>query len=67
LCLGTSQDLTPVFYAVTDFIDEQKITRIAEVLAETGPDALSLAKQTLGEDYSYGEIKMVQAHLARSR
>jgi hypothetical protein len=53
--------------AVTDFIDQEKITRIAEVLAQTGPDALSLVKQTLGEDYSYGEIKMVQAHLARNR
>jgi uncharacterized protein YpbB len=53
--------------AVTDFVDEQKIARIADVLAETGPDALGLAKQTLGEDHSYGDIKMVCAHLARSR
>ena len=53
--------------AVTDFIDEEKIARIAAVLAQTGPEALGLAKQTLGDDYSYGEIKMVQAHLARAR
>ncbi len=53
--------------AVTDFLDEQKIARIGEVLAEIGADGLSLVKQTLGDGYSYGEIKMVVAHLARSR
>ena len=51
--------------AVTNFIDEDKIARISAVLEQTGPDALGLAKQTLGDDCSYGEIKMVQAHLAR--
>ena len=51
--------------AVTDFIDEERIARISAVLEQTGPDALGLAKQTLGDDCSYGEIKMVQAHLAR--
>jgi hypothetical protein len=53
--------------AVTDFIGEERIATIAAVLAETGPDALGEAKRTLGDDYSYGEIKMVQAHLARGR
>ncbi|WP_295391730.1 helix-turn-helix domain-containing protein [uncultured Thiodictyon sp.] len=53
--------------AVTDFINKEKLARIAAVLEQTGPDALTLAKQTLGDDYSYGEIKMVRAHLARGR
>ena len=53
--------------AVTDFIDAEKIARISAVLEQTGPDTLGLAKQTLGDDYSYGEIKMVQAHLVRER
>ncbi|TVQ85997.1 MAG: helicase [Chromatiaceae bacterium] len=53
--------------AVTAFIDEEKVARIAAVLAQTGPDAFGLAKQALGNDCSYGEIKMVQAHLARVR
>lgn len=53
--------------AVTDFMSDEKIARIAAVLAETGADALGLAKQTLGDGYSHGEIKMVQAHLARQR
>jgi hypothetical protein len=53
--------------AVTHFVDERKIARIAEVLEQTGPEGLGAAKQTLGDDYSYGEIKMVQAHLARNR
>ena len=52
---------------VTDFIEEAKIARIAAVLEQTGPEALGLAKQTLGDDCSFGEIKMVQAHLARDR
>jgi len=53
--------------AVTDFIDDEKIARIAAVLEQTGHEALALAKQTLGDDCSYGEIKMVQAQLARDR
>ena len=53
--------------AVTDFISDEKIARITAVLAETGADELGRAKQALGDDCSYGEIKMVRAHLARSR
>ncbi len=51
--------------AVTDVISNEKLAKIAAVLAETGTDELALAKQALGEGYSYGELKMVQAHLAR--
>ncbi|WP_295441670.1 helix-turn-helix domain-containing protein [uncultured Thiodictyon sp.] len=53
--------------AITDFVNQEKLARIAAMLEQTGPDALTLAKQTLGDDYSYGEIKMVRAHLARGR
>jgi uncharacterized protein YpbB len=53
--------------AVTDFISDNKLARITAVLAETGADELGRAKQALGDDCSYGEIKMVRAHLARSR
>jgi len=53
--------------AVTDFIAEEKLARISAVLAQTDPEELGLVKQRLGDDCSYGEIKMVQAHLARAR
>ena len=53
--------------AVTDVISDEKLARITAVLAETGADEFGRAKQALGDDYSYGEIKLVRAHLARSR
>jgi len=52
--------------AVTDFVSDEQIARIAAVLAETGTNELGLAKQALGDDCSYGELKMVQAHLTRT-
>jgi hypothetical protein len=51
--------------AITDFIDDEKIGRIAAALAETGADELGPAKRLLGDDCSYGELTMVRAHLAR--
>jgi len=53
--------------AVTDFISDEKLVRITAVLAETGADEFGRAKQALGDDCSYGEIKMVRAHLSHSR
>ena len=53
--------------AVTDVINDEKIARITAVLAETGAGELGRAKQTLGDDCSYGEIKMVLAHLGKKR
>jgi uncharacterized protein YpbB len=50
---------------VTDFVSDEKIARIAAMFAEKGDESLSLVKEQLGEDYSYGELKMVRAHLAR--
>jgi hypothetical protein len=50
---------------VTDFVSDEKIARIAAILAEKGDESLSLVKEQLGEDYSYGELKMVRAHLSR--
>jgi Helix-turn-helix domain/PIF1-like helicase/HRDC domain len=51
---------------VTDFISEERIARIVAVLAEQGVESLTLVKEQLGDDYSYGEIKMVRAHLHRA-
>ncbi len=58
--------------AITELIGDEKLARITAALAETAPDRpgageLGLAKQVLGDDCSYGELKMVQAHLARDR
>ncbi|MGD2019741.1 MAG: helix-turn-helix domain-containing protein [Thiohalocapsa sp.] len=53
--------------AVTDFIDVDKLTRITAVLNEKGTDTFGPAKAALGDDCSYGELKMVRAHLARKR
>jgi hypothetical protein len=51
--------------AVTDFIDADKLARIIAVLKETGTDTFGPAKAALGDDCSYGELKMVRAHLGR--
>ncbi|MBK1700955.1 helix-turn-helix domain-containing protein [Thiococcus pfennigii] len=50
---------------VADIIDAERLARIEAVLTELGAEQLGPAKQTLGDDCSYGELKMVQAHLAR--
>lgn len=50
---------------ISDFVGNEKIARIAAVLEEMGDDELGPAKQALGDDCSYGEIKMVRAHLRR--
>lgn len=51
---------------VTNFVGDEKIARIAALFAEKGVESLSLVKEQLGEDYSYGELAMVRAHLSRS-
>ncbi|WP_295878364.1 helix-turn-helix domain-containing protein [uncultured Thiohalocapsa sp.] len=51
--------------AVTDFIDAGKLARITAALKENGTDTFGAAKAALGDDCSYGELKMVRAHLAR--
>jgi len=53
-------------FDVAELVSDEKRARIEAVLAETGRE-LGRAKQMLGDDCSYGEIKMVQAYLARER
>ncbi len=53
--------------AIAALIDDDKRARIEAVLAETGTEQLGAAKQALGDDCSYGELKMVLAHLGRNR
>ncbi len=50
---------------VTDFVSHEKISAVEAVLAENGGQSLSLAKEQLGDEVSYGELRMVRAYLAR--
>lgn len=48
---------------VTEFITKDKIAVITEYFTETRDLGLGAAKQVLGEEYSYVDIKMVLSHL----
>ena len=48
---------------VNNFVIPNKRGRIEEVIGKVGRKALTPIKNELGDDYSYGEIKMVIAHL----
>ncbi len=50
---------------ITDFVSDEKIARITAMFAERGEESLSLVKEQLGDDCSYGELRMVRAYLAR--
>ena len=44
-------------------MDEERVKRISQELSRETGRSLSRVKKALGDDYSYGEIKMVVAHL----
>jgi len=48
---------------VHQIISTEKIEAIAKVVAEVGDEALNPIKTVLGEEYSYGEIRMVVSYL----
>lgn len=50
---------------VTNFVDERKYNMISEVADTHGDLALSPIKAALGEEVSYGEIRMVLADRKR--
>jgi ATP-dependent DNA helicase RecQ len=47
---------------VHDFISDKKLQAILKVIEEIGTDQLSPVKQLLGEEYSYGEIRVAMAY-----
>lgn len=51
--------------AIGDFVSAERVALIAEAFAELGTAALTPVKEALGEDVSFGELRMVQAHLQR--
>ena len=46
------------FYEAADFISEEHHATIQEYFEETGDPSLSAAREVLGEEYSYFELKM---------
>jgi ATP-dependent DNA helicase RecQ len=53
--------------AIEDVLDSSKIQPIQKALEKTGGVALTPVKEILGDNYSYGEIRMVMAHVERSK
>jgi Superfamily II DNA helicase len=49
--------------SINDAMDAWKIPHIQKAIEDIGGKALGPLKQALGDDYSYGEIRMVMAHL----
>lgn len=47
-------------YRVDDFVDEDKITVIREYFIETQDTSLSAARDVLGEDFKYFELRLVR-------
>lgn len=54
-------------YKATDFVDKEKYDEIVDYFESTGDKSLSIAKDVLGDDFSFGEIKMVLAELEKER
>lgn len=48
--------------SVYDFVTDKKLQAILKVIVEIGTDQLSPVKQLLGEEYSYGEIRVAMAY-----
>lgn len=51
---------------IKDLVEEVKIQAIAEYLQQHESALLGEAKAALGDDYSYGELRMVQKYLERT-
>jgi len=52
---------------VEKLVDTQKINKIKSILSDTKFSGLGEIKQALGEEYSYGEIKLVMADIERDK
>lgn len=52
-------------YSAKDFIDKEKYDEIVDYFESTGDKSLGVAKDVLGDDFSFGEIKMVLAELEK--
>lgn len=52
-------------YDASQFLDEEKYNEIRDYFESTGDPALTPAKEVLGDDYDYNEIRLVLAELKR--
>lgn len=52
-------------YQASDFVDKEKVAQITDYFESTGDKGLKAAKDVLGDDFTFGEIKMVLAELGR--
>ena len=52
-------------YKAADFVDKEKYDEIVDYFESIGDKSLGVAKDVLGDDFSYGEIKMVLAELEK--
>ena len=52
-------------YDALDFVAQEKYDTIKDYFESTGDRAVSVAKDVLGDDYAWGEIKIVRAELDR--
>jgi uncharacterized protein YpbB len=50
--------------SINDFVNEEKIAAIRKAFEDKGRESLGLVKKHLGDDFSYGEIRMVLESLA---
>jgi uncharacterized protein YpbB len=49
--------------AIEDIVEEAKVRVIEQCLLDHPEGSMAEVKTALGEEYSYGEIRLVQAHL----
>ena len=52
-------------YDASQFVSEEHYDTIRDYFDSTGDPSLGVAKDVLGDDYSFGEIKMVLSELKR--
>ena len=52
-------------YDAQQFVDEDHYNTIRDYFESTNDPTISSAKEVLGDDFGYGEIKMVQCELMR--
>ena len=52
-------------YKVEDFVDEEKVAIIREYFTETQDASLSSARDVLGEDFTYFELRLVRDSLSQ--
>jgi hypothetical protein len=46
-------------------VDPDRMAAISNYFREHGTKSISEARTALGDDYSYGEIRLVAAHMSR--